>query len=274
MSTVLVPTDLGAAQDLVMRFCSGLGGLGVTRVVCCHVVDATGLEGPVIHKKVDASRQALTRAVEPLRAAGFDVELRVVAGDPERELTLVAAGEHIDAIVAGSSGKRPSDRLFVGSVVERLARYGEIPSLMLRYDMLRAAEDPAELARRFGRMLLLPTDFSPSADSAVEMALSLPKAALGAMRVLTVVSGGGEPDEATEAALKALVEKAKAVGIHVTPVVGHGAPEKAIISEIASSGITGVIVGSRGRSTLQQALLGSVSMTLLRQASVPVMIVP
>jgi len=92
--------------------------------------------------------------------------------------------------------------------------------------------------------------------------------------VLTVVPNGDGPDAATDAALKALVDKAKSLGIHATPVVGHGAPERAIIAEIETSGITGVIIGSRGRSTLQQALLGSVSMQLIRQASVPVMIVP
>ncbi len=37
---------------------------------------------------------------------------------------------------------------------------------------------------------------------------------------------------------------------------------------------TGVIVGNRGRNALQEAMLGSVSMTLLRQASCPVLVVP
>jgi nucleotide-binding universal stress UspA family protein len=274
MSTVLVPTDLGAAQEWVMRFCSGLGSLGVTRVVCCHVVDATGLEGPVIAAKMDASRKALKRAVEPIEAAGLEVWLRVSSGEPERELTLVAAEEHIDAIVAGSSGKHPLDRMFVGSVVERLARDGGIPSLSLRYDMLRASGDPAELARRFGRLLLIPTDFSDAAERATDLALSFPKAAIGNIRLLNVAPAGSSAEESVEAELKRAVDRAKALGIHATPVVGHGAPEKAIISEIASCGITGVVMGSRGRSTLQQALMGSVSMTLIRQATVPVLIVP
>jgi hypothetical protein len=56
MKTVLVPTDLSAAQDGVMRFCTGLHDLGVTKTVCCHVVDTTGLEGKVIAKKVEAAR--------------------------------------------------------------------------------------------------------------------------------------------------------------------------------------------------------------------------
>jgi nucleotide-binding universal stress UspA family protein len=272
MSTVLVPTDLSAAQEGVIRFCTGLRELGVTKAVCCHVVDTTGLEGSVIAKKVDTARASLARAAEPLRAAGLEVELLVPTGDPERELLTIAKAEHIDAVVSGSSGKNAADRLFVGSVSERLARDGGIPSLTVRYDMLRAAEDPAELARRFGRLVLVPTDFSATAARALNAALSLPKRSVGAVRLLNVSSGSADAE--AEAELRKLVAVAKERGIHATPVIGHGAPEKAILAEIDASGITGVVVGSRGRSMLQEALLGSVSMTLIRQSPVPVLIVP
>ena len=274
MNTVLVPTDLSAAQEGVMQFCTGLRELGVTRAVCCNVVDATGLEGRVVAAKVDAARAALHRAVEPLRRSGLEVELRVPTGDPERELLMIASEEHVDAVVAGASGKNAAERVFIGSVSERLARDGGIPSLTLRYDMLRAAEDPADLARHFARMLLVPTDFSGTAARALNMALSLPKRAIGSMRILNVSRGGDVADQEAEAELKKLAEIAKARGIHATPVVGHGAAEKAILAEIDASGISGVVVGSRGRTILQEALMGSVSMTLIRQAPVPVLIVP
>jgi len=239
LSTVLVPTDLSASQEGVMRFVSGLPTIGVRRVVCCHVVD-----------------------------------LRVATGDPHRELLMIASEEHVEAIVAGSSGKGPADRMFVGSVSERLARDAGIPSLTLRFDMLRAAEDPADLARHFARMLLVPTDFSATAARALNVALSFPKQAVGAMRILNVIHGPGAPEDDTDAQLRKLAEIAKGRGVHATPVVGHGAPEKAILAEIDTSGITGVVIGTRGRSPLQEALLGSVSMTLIRQASVPVLVVP
>jgi nucleotide-binding universal stress UspA family protein len=274
LSTVLVPTDLSAAQEGVMRFVSGLPALGVRRVVCCHVVDATGLEGPVIAKKVDAARSTLQKIAAPLREAGLDVDLRVATGDPQRELLMVASEECVDAIVAGSSGKSPADRLFVGSVSERLARDTGVPSLTLRFDMLRGAEDPADLARRFARLLLVPTDFSATAARALNVALSFPKHAVGAMRILNVIHGEGAPEEDADAQLRKLADVARERGVHATPVVGHGAPEKAILAEIAESGITGVVIGTRGRSPLQEALLGSVSMTLIRQASVPVLVVP
>ncbi len=274
LSTVLVPTDLSAAQEGVMRFVRGLPALGVRRVVCCHVVDTTGLEGKVVAAKVDAARAQLQRAAAPLREAGLEVDLRVPTGDPERELLMLASEEHVDAIVCGSSGKSATDRLFVGSVAERLARDAGIPSLTLRFDMLRGAEDPAELARRFARMVLVPTDFSATAARALNVALSFPKRTVGAMRILNVLPNGDTNEVEAAGLLRKLAEIAKERGIHATPVVGHGAAERAIIAEIDASGITGVVIGTRGRTPIQEALMGSVSMTLIRQATVPVLVVP
>jgi nucleotide-binding universal stress UspA family protein len=122
--------------------------------------------------------------------------------------------------------------------------------------------------------MLVPTDFSATAARAFNLALSLPRHTVGAMRLLNVTSGGAAADREAEAELRKLTEVAKERGVHATPVIGHGAPERAVLAEIEASGITGVVVGSRGRSLLQEALLGSVSMTLVRQAPVPVLIVP
>jgi len=273
LSCVLLPTDLSPFQDMVMRFVAGLTGVGLKRVICCHVVDATGLEGPVIDSKVKAAYALMERSTHALLDAGLEVEIRVATGDPETELLAVGAAELVDAIVCGSSGKNAADRLFIGSVSERLVRDGGVPCLTVRYDLLRTAEDPGDMARRFGRMMLVPTDFSGPAARALNLALSLPHPSVGAVRVFNVLPDG-DGDVKVDAQLRALVEIAKARGVQAIPVIGHGAPEKAILREIQGAGITGVIVGSRGRTALQEALMGSVSMTLMRQAPCPVLIVP
>ena len=274
LSSVLLPTDLSPAQDLVMSFAVGLADLGVRRVVCCHVVDATGLEGPVISAKVAAAREQLAHSTKRLLAAGLEVDVLVTTGDPERELLMMASRGNVDALVCGSSGKTTTaDRLFIGSVSERLVRDGGIPSLTVRYDLLHTVEDPADLARRFGRVLLVPTDFSGTAARALDTALSLPRKSVGMVRIFNVLPNG-DGDAEADAKLRKLVGIAKDRGLQASAVIGHGAPEKAILTEVQGSGITGIVVGSRGRSVLQAALMGSVSMTLMRQAPCPVLIVP
>lgn len=274
LNTVLLPTDLSAAQELMMRFAVGLPDLGVRKVVCSHIVDATGLEGPVITAKVESAREQLTRATAELRKAGLEVDLRVTTGDPESELLATLAHEEFDALVCGTNGKATTaDRLFVGSVSERLIRDGGVPSLTVRYDLMRTVSDPADLARHFGRVLLAPTDFSGTAARAFDLALSLPRKTLGNVRVFHVLADGSMDIQSDEK-LRTLIGIAKERGVAATPVLGHGAPERAILREVEGSGVTGIVVGSRGRSVLQEALMGSVSMTLMRQAPCPVLIVP
>lgn len=274
LTNVVLPTDLSPDQDLVMRFATGLVDIGVRRVVCVHVVDAAGLEGPVIDSKVISAQEEMARSIAPLKTAGIDAEGRVLTGDPERELLGVVAGEQFDGLVCGSSGKSTADRLFFGSVSDRLVRDSGLPSLTVRFDLLRVTPEPAELAKRFGRVLLIPTDFSATAARALNLALTLPRKQIGTVRILNVLPNGDGGEAEAETQLKRLVDIAKGRGVTASPVIGHGAPEKAILREVQYSGISGLVIGSRGRTVLQEALMGSVSMTLMRQAPCPVLIVP
>lgn len=280
LRTVLLPIDFSADSELVLRFCTGLQEFGVRRIVCCHVVDVTGLEGPVIAATIDAARERMRHATKPLADAGFDIEVRLPTGDAERELLALTMEAHVDAVVCGTSGKTLADRMLSGSVSERLASSSGVPALTVRYDLLRGAADPAALARGFGRMMIVPTDFSGTAARALNIALSIPKRAVGTIRllhILPVAKDAGramQQETGADFQLRNLASIAKERGLVATPVIGHGSADRAILNEVDASGGTGLVVGSRGRTPLQEVLMGSVSMTLMRQAPCPVLIVP
>ncbi len=248
--TVLLPTDFSADCDLVLRFASGLGTMGVRRVVCGHVIDVTGLEGPVIAAKVDATREQMRAKVRPLVDAGLDVEVRIPTGDTERELLALAMEAQVDAIVCGTSAKTMTDQLFVGSISERLARDAHVPTLTVRFDVLRNAADPAAMASQFGRMVLVPTDFSPTAARAIVVALGMPPKAVSRVRVFHVMPV--ESDEAkrermevgADANLRSLVEMAKEKGLPASPVLGHGDPTRSILAEIDESRVSPLSEGT------------------------------
>ena len=276
----MIPTDFSDECDLVIRFATGLAALGVRRAVVAHVVEASGLEGPVIATKVDAARDAMREVIIPLKDAGLDVEVRILAGQPYSELLALAAEANVDAIVCGSSGKSVRDQLFVGSVSERVAKEAACPTLMIRYDLLRMAADPAELARKFASRLLVPTDFSGAATRALQTSVLLPAKAIAWIRILHVLPApptderGRRTEMGAEFHLRNLADLAKEKGITASPTLRYGTPEREILGEVHDSGITGIVMGTRGRNALAEALVGSASMTLVRQASVPVMIVP
>ncbi len=280
LKTVLVPTDFTDDSSLILDFARGLPALGVKRVVLAHVVDASGLEGPVIAHKVDRVRDWLKEVAPQLEAAGLGVEIRVPAGDPFDEIVALAAEMHVDAIVSGSHAKSIIDQLFVGSISERLLRDAAVPSILARFELMRNLSDASKLLNRFGEKVILPTDFSLSSSRAFTRAMEMPKGVIKTMYLLHAIDPAltGEKlrrtEEGAEFHMRNLQAMAEQQGIVAKVVIEKGDAAHVVLSEIDERRATGVITGTRGRNAIQEALLGSVSMTVLRQASCPVMIVP
>jgi nucleotide-binding universal stress UspA family protein len=276
--TVLLPTDLNQGTDEVLGFALGLPALGVKRVMLAHVVDSTGLEGPVIHSAVDEARARLRVLAEPLERAGMYVEARVPTGEPQAELLALAHEAPVDGVVCASHGRGVVDQLFLSSVSDRILRDSDVPRIVARYDLLRQADEPARLASRFAHKLLIPTDFSHASQRAFEAALEFPGKAVGTMYLLHAVDPAFDERHRTAAIagaefqLKNWCAIAHQCGFAAASVVSVAEPVHAALVEAEERRVTGIVVGTRGRSPLQEALLGSVSMALLRQASCPVMV--
>jgi nucleotide-binding universal stress UspA family protein len=281
MQTVLIPTAFTEDCRRVIDFASGLPGIGVKRAVLLNVVDASGMEGPVIAAKVDHVRSKLTARARDLEAAGLTVEVQVKTGDPVREISLAAQMMHVDAIVLGSHGKSVIDELLVGSISERILTDVSVPVLIVRFDLLRRFSEPEKLLADFGDRLLVPTDFSQAADRAFATALDLEAAGLvGEIVLLHVVDRSVGEDRIVDAEHEAadrmaeLVKIAAARGVNATQIVTVGDATRVILDEIATRRCSGVVMGSRGLNPFAEAFVGSTSKTLIRQAPCPVLTVP
>ncbi|MCK8114338.1 universal stress protein [Anaerosoma tenue] len=280
MRTVLLPVDFSDDNPLILAFARGLPSLGVRHVILGHVVEASGLEGPLIARKVDEARDQLLKHASELSAAGLSVEVQVVTGDPVEELSALAAETHVDAAVYGSHAKSVAGQLFVGSVSDRLMREATIPHLVVRFDLLRNQADPAVLLRRFGEKLVLATDFSLSAAHAFTFTVDLPPGAVKHLTLLHAIDPAltGEKlrraEEGAEFHLKNLQAMCTQQKMPSSVSIRVDTPVHAVLDEIGERRASGVIVGTRGRNAVQEMLMGSVSMTLMRQASCPVLIVP
>lgn len=280
LRTVLLPVEFSDDNDLILAFARGLPSLGVRRVVLGHVVEVSGVEGPLISRRVDEALEKMRAFAPPLEAEGLVIEARVATGDPVDELAALAAESQVDGVVYGSHAKTVMDQLLAGSVSERLLRDATVPQLVVRFDLLRNQSDPALLLKHFGEKVLLPTDFSLSASRAFTCALGLPKGAVKHLFVLHALDPGLNADkmrhaeEGAEFQLKNLQAMCTQQDLPSSVSIRKQAAIHAILSELDDRRATGVIAGTRGRNALQEMLLGSVSMTLLRQATCPILIVP
>jgi nucleotide-binding universal stress UspA family protein len=280
IKSVLIPVDFTEESRLLTSFASGLGALGVQRAVLGHCVECSGMEGPVIVASADRARDKLRGVAADLAAAGIETEVRVVTGGTAQAMIALASEVGVDAIVSGTHGKTVLDRLIGGSVSEDLLANADRPSLFCRFRLLRNAANPADLARGFGRALVLPTDFSEPSERALNVVTELGKGAVSMLYVLHVIDGSLAEDarraalEDAEVELARIIETATRNGIAARRVIRYGEPGREVLRELDERRASGVITGSRGRGAWTNAVLGSVSLTLLRQASCPVLVVP
>jgi nucleotide-binding universal stress UspA family protein len=280
LRTVLLPVDFSDDNALILAFASGLPAIGVKQVVLAHVVEASGLEGPVIARRVDEVRDAIREYAAGLERAGLRTEVRVATGDPVEQLSAMATEDQVDAAVYGSHAKSFVTQLIAGSVSERLLRDATVPHLVVRFELLRNQADPAAMLHHFGEKVLLPTDFSLSAARAFTRMIEMPKGSVKHVYLFHAIDPSltGEKlrraEEGAEFHLRNLQAMCAQQGISSSVSIARGNPLQAVLAELDERRATGVIAGTRGRNAVQEMLLGSVSMTLMRQASCPVMIVP
>jgi len=141
------------------------------------------------------------------------------------------------------------------------------------------------------RMLLVATDGSPASVAAVDAALDLAGPMQARVRFVHASSPAAEelfdrypqdgptPEQITAAdpVLAAAASRAaeKGVACEVELIAAeHSANLAATIAGIASGiGASIIVTGSRGRGAVAGAVLGSVSHNLIKEASIPVLVV-
>lgn len=134
--------------------------------------------------------------------------------------------------------------------------------------------------------VLLATDLSPASTLATERAFELAGGLHASLLVVSVIDPrqlrlpggrfGSRVDQvraAREAAVSALVETGRALGVPVSFLIWEGDPGEAIVEAARAERTDLIVVGSHGRGPLGRALLGSVSDHVVRNAPCPVLVV-
>ena len=136
-------------------------------------------------------------------------------------------------------------------------------------------------------MLLVPTDFSPCAERAVERAISMAKAEEKALLFLHVIVPPsytfdlalGYPllnetlRPAARQQLARLVKQAKEAGVSAESLVFEGLPSVKIVEIAKERRAELLLMGTHGRTGLSKFLIGSTTDEVVRRAPCPVLII-
>jgi nucleotide-binding universal stress UspA family protein len=193
-------------------------------------------------------------------------------GVPWAEIVALLAEQAFDLCVIGTQGRTGLARVVLGSVAEKVVRHAPCSVVVVR---------PENTMKAF-QHVLVPTDFSTTAAYALELAESLvsPEGRITLLHMLEVA--GPYPGELPEADAAALDHRATAAlrelaasrrTVPIATVCRVGWPGVQILAALDEDrSIDLVAMGSRGRTGIMRALIGSVAEKTVRYAHCPVVV--
>lgn len=233
----------------------------------------------IAEAQMAAAREYIVGQAERLERAGVRVRHVVRIGSPigvvldvveELDGTMIALATH------GASGVQ---RFLFGSVAEGIVRKSPVPVLLLRpfwsYDLV----PPGGADHRPIRNLLLPVDGSDRSLEAIPPVVEfadLFETRVVLLRVLETKKG--KPATASEKAeaekqLKALAKGIEKKGVETLSLVESGEPVDQILKAVRFHEIDLIAMTTHGRTGLSRLITGSVTEKVLRQATVPLLVI-
>jgi nucleotide-binding universal stress UspA family protein len=287
---ILCPVDLSDFSPPVLAHAAALARLYGAEITALHVFaawlpPAGQATYPGWMMQIPEARRSITEEldtlVDPFAANGPAVSLRTADGDAATAIVRHALDLGADLIVMGTHGRSGFDRLTLGSVTEKVLRKASCPVLTLPPGAARVVE-----AIEY-RHILWPTDFSEPAERALELAVSMAVRASGTVLGLHVVDTLGSnplPPDAPEFvrafrryqcdgardALHDLACQHQAAGCRIDEAVVLGKPYQEILRVAADQNADVIVIGVRGRGSVDLTLFGSTTNQVVRRAPCPV----
>lgn len=294
---ILVGTDFSAESEIALEHAIRIARHVGAQLLLAHagtVIDtADAALAPesaalleyerIVAEHAAENRAHLAQLVSRVRDRGVDASEQIVEGFPDTGISEAADELDADLVVIGTHGRTGLKRLLLGSVAERVVR------LCRRHVMVAR---PAADGQGAGyRRILVPTDFSPRAELALEIALDL-AAPAGHIELLhawslPALTGSLVPSRASENALEpvrasieagarekanALIARHRRPDIEIAFTIANGSAVKAI-DQRAATGHDLIVMGGHGRRGLRRLILGSVAEATVRHAPCSVVVV-
>ena len=271
---VLCVADVWTATRLAAFGPYGLDAAPVTEAQLQTLQSAEALE-------LKKARGIALEACTSLQAAwpGWGVRAESCADAPAWGIVKRAEEWHADLIVLGSHGRSALGRLVAGSVSQAVVRDA---SCAVRVVHGRTAKRDAPAC------LIIGFDGSPDAEAAVQVVAERVWLPGSTARLVTAIDGrlstavslrrGVEARESGKPTwmhrmIADPIQRLRAAGLSVTPVVKRGDPRKVLIEEAKRWDADSLVVGARGLRGIQRFLLGSVSTAVAMRAPCPVEVV-
>lgn len=277
-STILVPVDGSSASTGAFECAASLARATGATVRAVFVVEPLEYELEDEDERIRTAakrggRETLSSVVESGTDADLTVDRDVREGVPYREIVTVARTD-ADLIVLGTRG--PTAEAGPGSTTRRVLDTTETPVLTVPPGAALPDDGP--------HRLLVATDGSENASATADHALELAATVGSAVDILHVVDetnpvledSSGPMDELVREGGHDLVEPIRAAArrrdLSATTSVTRGVPGRVINSRANDVDADLIAMGTHGRVTPSDRLLGGTAMRVLRRSDRPLLL--
>jgi nucleotide-binding universal stress UspA family protein len=264
--TILTPTDLSenstAALHFARMFRAQFGGT-------VRVLHSEHLELPPYFSSAQVQnlkremRQATKGAAEYVRKESavvlqFDPEVLIVDKPPAQAILEASAEPDVDLIVMGTHGRHGVNRLWLGSVAERVLRESSKPMMAVRQGMTYPS-----IAK-----IMCPVGLSAAGGTALEYAAALAKAVSAELTVIHSVETGQQPPDCP------LVTEDLRERCDIRQLTYHGDAAASILIAVQEIKPDVIVMGAERRHSVLGDLFSSTTERVMQWGGVPLIVVP
>lgn len=287
-STILCPVDFSELSDLALKYAATGASAFAANLVVFH---AQRFELPPYFTSgqiADLKRQLQAekaRARDFLRlhvkkvlgvaAEAIRIKYDLVDRHPVDAILSAAKRHKADLIVMGTHGRGGAKRIWLGSILENVIRQAGVPVFAVRqkqHEFIEAS-NPTTMPKL--ESILCPVNFSPAAQTSLEVAVSLAKQFHSRLISACVAEPGDERGiSRTKEELSSFLQQSGAAGCDLQTQSRKGEAGKEIVSLASQTKVDLIVLGAQPRHPVHSWVWGDTTEFVLRQAPVPVLVVP
>jgi nucleotide-binding universal stress UspA family protein len=287
---VICPVDPADSSTRALKYAITWARWHQARLHVVHVapfsVVAAPLSGVAVtldHRPLDEVRRDVLRYIARVPDPRVPIETHVYEGDPPGFIRKLAARLPRAVVVMGSHARGGFERLLNGSVSERVAGDGVVPTLIVPPRDEHADDDP------IFRRIVCAVDLLPSSLEGLRYAIAMARDTAAVLEVVHVIEEGHEaratghfrvPEylryraEEVRQDLRGLVSGEDRLECVVREHIAFGEAAEAILESAADADADLIVMGAGDRAHLRSLWLGSTTARILREAACPLLVVP
>ena len=283
ISNIVVATDFSPASERALDYALAIARRYDAHVYIVHAIrpDLYTLRPPeAAGGMIELVRQSAEQEMAGLLVSGrlrqVPHQVVIEEGDVWKVVSELASLHDADLIVLGTHGRTGFEKMFLGSVAERVFRLSPRPVLTVGPAVAKQAPAEVEL-----KHIVFATDFSPNSRRALPYALSLAQEHQAALTLLHVVETPEELSPETLAHLRqffterleSMLPPGSDLWCYPEFIVSFGSPVERILETCQSVEADLLVLGIRGGGTAIGHLPQVRAYQLVCQTTCPVLTV-